>query len=663
MKIYNLSVKGDSHYQTGLPCQDSSSTEILDLGAIMAISDGHGSKTYVRSDVGSALACQIAVALTKDFIKKNYDYMKSLGNVSYSPDSGDRQDRVFKELFADIYNLWYEKINEDARINKFSPEEKQKLGEAGLRNIKIAYGCTLIVAVVTPDFIFSYQIGDGRLFQISKDNGWTQPVPWDKRCEDNTTTSMCDDSPIGEFRYSVSSNTTGIFGIFGCSDGIEDCYGGSHDKDFESDKLRIEYSSVIRGFLNRSDDLSFKELCSDILYRQSKYFSHDDMSIAFLICATDEEERKWMELTELEYKKNKLDNTLSYLKEEDKTLADRKAKVEGNKRTLELVLKDKDGEISEKESEKGKLEKKYETEGNDIKCGSGFKEKFSKSAEDLLGSIKEYTDRVDSPLTRQFYEKITERLSKLIEYFSNEIKRNEQRRKDLEGKIAEIKSAVSKLKSDRTIYERQLSTQEENLQGITYRKAEVEQKIKDFEKEHSSDIRYYSQRIKVLKEILSDGACNEGIITDYTPDSDSQNLETTESCDDMQTEAENVDDGAGRILPTITIVKARVKGDNEDIQLIMDNDQYEIRLVNASRQTIDEEKGLDLLELLKRNEKYLADSVSDATEYLIIQFSGQWPINAGKWKDEAVYYILDSGCGQLIWDSFISAIPYDKAAK
>lgn len=663
MKIYNLSVKGDSHYQTGLPCQDSSSAEILETGAIMAISDGHGSKTYVRSDVGSALACQVAVALTKDFIKKKYDYLKSLGNVSYSPDSGHRQDRVFKELFTNIHNLWYEKINEDARINKFSPEEKQKLGEAGLRNIKIAYGCTLIVAVITSDFIFSYQIGDGRLFQISKANRWTQPVPWDKRCEDNTTTSLCDDSPIGEFRYSVSDNTKGIFGLFGCSDGIEDCYGGSHDKDFESDKLKIEYSTVIRGFLNRSDDLSFKESCSNLLYRQSKYLSHDDMSIAFLICATDEEERKWMELTELEYKKNKLDNTLSDLMEEDKTLSNRKAKVEGNKRTLEGVLKTKDREISEKESEKGKLEKEYETEGNDIKCGSGFKEKFNKSAEDLLGSIKEYVERVDSPLTRHFYEKITELLSKLIEYFSKEISKNEQRRKELGAKIDEIESAVSKLESDRSVYKRQLSAQEENLQGITDRKAEVEQKIKDFEKLNSSDIGYYSQRIKELKEALSDGGSNEVIITDYTPETDAQNLETTGSCDDMHGEAENCDDGVGRILPTITIVKARVKGDNEDIQLIMDSDQYEIRLVNASRQTIDEEKGFDLLNLLIRNEKYLEDSVSDATEYLIIQFSGQWTIGTGKWKDEAVYYILDSGCGQLIWDSFISAIPHDKSAE
>lgn len=659
MNIYNLSVKGDSHYQTGLPCQDSSSTEILESGAIMAISDGHGSKTYVRSDVGSALACQIAVALTKDFIKKNYDYLKSIGSVSYSPDSGNRQNNVFEQLFADIHNLWYEKIKEDARINKFSPEEKQKLGESGLRNIKIAYGCTLIVAVITQDFVFSYQIGDGRLFQISKANGWTQPVPWDKRCEDNTTTSLCDDSPVGEFRYSVSSNTTGIFGIFGCSDGIEDCYGGSHDKDFESDKLRIEYSAVIRGFLNRTNDLSFKESCSDLLYRQSKYFSHDDMSIAFLICATDDEERKWMELTELEYKKNKLDSTLSDLKEENKTLTDRKVKVEENKRTLKWALEAKNHEIGEKEREKGILEKEYETEENDIECGLGFKEEFSRSAEYLLGSIKEYTDRVNSSLTRRFYGKITELLSKLIEYFLKEINRNEQRRKELEDKIVKIKDAVSKLESDRTTYKRQLSSQEENLKGITARKIEVEQEITDFENEHSSEIEYFSQRIKELKEELSDCVGNEGINTDYTTDTDSQNLETSGTCDDMQSEAENGDDVAERILPTITIVNTKVKGENEDIQLIKESDQYEIRLVNESRQKINDKKGLDLLNLLIRNEKYLVDSVSDETEYLIIQFSGHWSINTCKWKDEAIYYILDPDCGQLIWDSFISAIPHD----
>lgn len=659
MKIYNLSIKGDSHYQTGLPCQDSSLTEFFDKGVILAVSDGHGSRTYVRSDVGSRLACQIAVELTKDFIEQKYNYLKSLGNVCYSPDSGKKQDAELQTLFSNIHDDWYAGIKKDAQANQFSPEERIKLGDNGLKNIKVAYGCTLIVAVITADFTFSFQIGDGRLFFITKTNNWTQPVPWDKDCEDNLTTSLCMESPIRRFRYSVNCNINGLFGIFGCSDGIEDCYGGSHDKDFESDELRIEYSKVIRKYLTRTDDSSFKEFCSDFLCFQSKYLSHDDMSIAFLICASDEEEQMWINLTKLESVKNKLKVTLSALMKEYKDLADRKVTVENNKEALEDAIEIQKQEISKKEGEKRDLEEKYQHKDEDIKYGSDFKEKFGESLTNLLKGINEYVDNVKSSLAKKFQKKIIESLSKLIEYITKEINEREQQREKLKDAIDKLTVEISRLNSGLENYIKQLLAQEYNLENIKKRKNDVEQKLNDFVKTHSSEVESYTNQIKELTTLLSTEKPSEEEISDNSLYVNSDASKATDYGNNIQADADNCNDSIEQILPTITIVKNKIKGENEDIQLILIDDQYDILLDNESKQTINGETGKLLCKLITDSEKYLIDSLQEGIAYITIQLNGEWPFEGDLWKDGAIYYISDPTRGQLIWDSFSSAIPHN----
>ena len=57
---------GAAHRRRGLPCQDASLSASLPSGdglpvQVMAVADGHGHRLHWRSEVGSRLACQVAI--------------------------------------------------------------------------------------------------------------------------------------------------------------------------------------------------------------------------------------------------------------------------------------------------------------------------------------------------------------------------------------------------------------------------------------------------------------------------------------------------------------------------------------------------------------------------------------------------------------------------
>ncbi|MFM7674647.1 MAG: protein phosphatase 2C domain-containing protein, partial [Synechococcus sp.] len=60
--------QGSSHRRRGTPCQDASIGVTLRAAdgvpvTLMAVADGHGGQRYWLSDVGSRLACQVAIDL------------------------------------------------------------------------------------------------------------------------------------------------------------------------------------------------------------------------------------------------------------------------------------------------------------------------------------------------------------------------------------------------------------------------------------------------------------------------------------------------------------------------------------------------------------------------------------------------------------------------
>ena len=301
---------GSSHIASNKPCQDSGTCYQKDGVSVVIVCDGHGGESYVRSDVGSQLAADIACKKILDFIhttpkeilahkkgeitaipttdprlgkdgkkrdvsalseseldllRQNVQYVKA---VQYVPEI----EKLFRTLFRNIVETWRIAINEHLTTKPFSKKEKEFVGS---KRIEKAYGTTLMAAVRTPDYWFAFHIGDGKLFVCNHLMQWYEPVPWDCNCFLNLTTSLCDYSPVEEFRYAFDG--TGEFPLAFAlgSDGIDDTF-------IKPELIHKFYSNLLQVFSER-DIEEAKTLLTTSLSDLSKRGSHDDMSVGAII--------------------------------------------------------------------------------------------------------------------------------------------------------------------------------------------------------------------------------------------------------------------------------------------------------------------------------------------------------------------------------------------
>ena len=319
--VFNTSILGASHVKDNKPCQDYSiawqSEE--DGAVVLVVCDGHGSDTYVRSNVGSRLAGEIALEAVKRFFipigefKPDSDWIAGVrGAVTarehdvlarYSEtlpkqeeDMTDtdwmmyrqrlefreqvrgvyEQDAIFQALFSSIYEKWQEAIHLDVQQNPFTEEELARLGKHKLAK---AYGTTLMTYVQTRDFWFAFHIGDGRMLSYEEGQGWKQIVPWDCNCFQNQTTSLCNTDPVPMFRYAFDGTGSFPKAVFCCSDGIEDSYG---DYEVAPERLHNYFSGLLDVFVREGKESTMSKL-EEFLPKLSAVASKDDMSIAGVI--------------------------------------------------------------------------------------------------------------------------------------------------------------------------------------------------------------------------------------------------------------------------------------------------------------------------------------------------------------------------------------------
>lgn len=145
-----------------MPCQDSSRTaELVSADGLpvglMAVADGHGNKRYWLSDVGSRLACELAVAMAaKDLAQKHLS------------DTSPEQRKAIRSWLADdlavrLVSAWEQAIEADWQEREV-PEEHQD--EPFSRQ---TYGSTLALVVLTPYWWAHTGLGDWDLVLLSND--------------------------------------------------------------------------------------------------------------------------------------------------------------------------------------------------------------------------------------------------------------------------------------------------------------------------------------------------------------------------------------------------------------------------------------------------------------------------------------------------------------
>lgn len=169
---------GASHIRQNKPNQDSVGTLSLlnNTVHILAVSDGHGSERYFRSEIGSQLAVKAARHICEQF----FEPIPTLSEIKSLLDILARK-LVFK---------WREDVQ--AHWEKFPFSESEKVLLKNPEKIEHAYGATLLIAVITPKYAIYLQLGDGDISIINYEQHLCTPIIPDQGLIGTETHSLCE---------------------------------------------------------------------------------------------------------------------------------------------------------------------------------------------------------------------------------------------------------------------------------------------------------------------------------------------------------------------------------------------------------------------------------------------------------------------------------------
>ena len=292
---FNETVRGYLHILRENPCEDSSASFSSDDNRchIAVVADGHGDDRCFRSSVGSKMVAEIALVCLKAFAEATLSSAETEERFYTDMSSNLRyQTMAFRQLTDTIIAKWYDSVLEDYSINPPS-EEELALESGEVTNIPHVYGTTLIAALQLPKGLLLLQQGDGRCDVFYADGTIDQPIPWDSRCEDTMTTSLCDKDATESIRSCyIDLSKTPVIACFLGTDGVEDAYrdstedlGGSHSY---MGGVHTFYKYLTCQLLNGGHDyFSFflKEMLPDFSKAGlfSKAGSGDDVSVAGIV--------------------------------------------------------------------------------------------------------------------------------------------------------------------------------------------------------------------------------------------------------------------------------------------------------------------------------------------------------------------------------------------
>jgi serine/threonine protein phosphatase PrpC len=188
--VFGSSVQGANHIRTNTPNQDA-----IDWLAwyghdqqfiTLALADGHGNARYFRSATGA----QIAVAVTKTLFQE-------LGRAySQSRNLATLKEMAEQHLPQILVRQWNDLVTKQVTDTPFTPQELEKLSPDFrtklASNPRLAYGSTLVAALLTQTFILYLQLGDGDILTVDAAGNVTgAPLTIDPHLTGNTTTSLC----------------------------------------------------------------------------------------------------------------------------------------------------------------------------------------------------------------------------------------------------------------------------------------------------------------------------------------------------------------------------------------------------------------------------------------------------------------------------------------
>lgn len=281
---FNKTVQGHLHIRKNVECQDASISFSEEDGRyyIAIISDGHGDSACLRSARGSKFVVDIAKNALIDFAELILDENGDL-KPEYVADMESPTQRKYriKQITDIIVSKWYQAISDDLSNDPLTEEDFEKVGDwsdayrSGKR-LEHIYGATLIAALRIKDYMILIQQGDGRCDVFYADATVDQPIPWDDRCHENVTTSMCDDDVATSFRHCIINLVeNNVIACYVGSDGVEDSFRSMEGTHSFYRKITVDL------FEKGTNDL--EGYLAEFLPSFSESGSGDDVSIAGIV--------------------------------------------------------------------------------------------------------------------------------------------------------------------------------------------------------------------------------------------------------------------------------------------------------------------------------------------------------------------------------------------
>lgn len=282
---FHKTILGYVHKMKEIPCEDFSESCSDEDGQfhIAVVADGHGDEACMRSADGSRIAARITKYCLEDFAEK---YLKEMaGNAANSDKEildktihdklaidNNAREIVLKQLTDTIISYWFSFVKNDLKERPLSLEDRKIAGD----RLEHIYGTTLIAALMLPDYLILLQQGDGRCDVFYEDGLVEQPIPWDTRCYENITTSMCDEDVVTGIRsHVIDLRERKVIACYLGTDGVEDSYRNMESTHNFYRSLTCKLNQVGKG--------GFKRYLSKYLPEFSRRGSGDDVSVSGIV--------------------------------------------------------------------------------------------------------------------------------------------------------------------------------------------------------------------------------------------------------------------------------------------------------------------------------------------------------------------------------------------
>lgn len=278
--IDGRSVKGATHVRNGAPLQDSYKiVKYSEDISIISVADGHGSEKCPRSQYGSQIACNVFCDVMKEYLTKYADDTENL--ITWLNREGELR------FAQDVCDEWKKRIRKSFNRNKLEKLSGED-GKPVWKSVYKLYGTTLLGLLITPSYIFAFQLGDGDIQLVNK-NGVFSVIETEKILGTETHSL----SKVDAWRNAVT-----MILRRNAREELPYLYIISTDGFVNSYLTEEDFARTCREYFDMIENHGFEKVMANLekwLSETSELGCGDDITVALVYCTADEAAKEKVE--------------------------------------------------------------------------------------------------------------------------------------------------------------------------------------------------------------------------------------------------------------------------------------------------------------------------------------------------------------------------------